>query len=284
MPQANLPFDRYLITLRLNDPVRFHLNHGGVIRGLMSAALGEHELPAGLIPFACESGRSRFDGGEPYHIGVTLAGEARSLAATLQPGLEAIGRSSSGPRPTLGGNFEVLAVQPVPPPNLDAMIQALAAIDNITLRFVSPLRLERPPALKTDRQRYLNAGCFPVDHFLRRLFQRLFMLEHGRYPDRRDRDRLSHLRRSSVTGNFIGANIVGGGITGTVTGTALSLFIQIVEQGGAPSFALWSIASSQGSATVPDSPTTFSGTLSGSVTTTSGSCSATDHRITFTKR
>jgi hypothetical protein len=41
------PFERYLLTLRLTAPARFHFLHGGVLRGLLSAALEQHELPVG---------------------------------------------------------------------------------------------------------------------------------------------------------------------------------------------------------------------------------------------
>jgi hypothetical protein len=102
------PFQRYLLTLRLTAPAQFHFLHGGVLRGLLSAALGRHELPVDVVPFAPESGRARFDPGEAYRLGLTLVGEEIAGAETILTGLERVGREApreKGPAPTLGGNF-----------------------------------------------------------------------------------------------------------------------------------------------------------------------------------
>ena len=66
--------ERYLVRLRLAEPVRFHFLHGGVLRGLVSRALAQHELPEGILPAAAESGWVRFEAGEAYHFGLTLGG------------------------------------------------------------------------------------------------------------------------------------------------------------------------------------------------------------------
>src|ERR1051325_2269400 len=70
-------FERYLVRLRLTRPARFHFNHGGALMGLLCRALQTHELSAGVAPFACESGHVRFEAGDAYHFGLTLAGAAR---------------------------------------------------------------------------------------------------------------------------------------------------------------------------------------------------------------
>ena len=111
------PFQRYLLTLRLTAPARFHFLHGGVLRGLLSEALGQHELPVGVVPFAPESGRARFDTGEAYRLGLTLAGEESAGAEKILTGLERVGREEpqgKGATPTLGGNFRLEAAAPLP--------------------------------------------------------------------------------------------------------------------------------------------------------------------------
>lgn len=113
------PFDRYLIHLRLARPVHFSFEHGGVLRGLLSACLQQHELPAGVIPFAPESGRVAFEPGDGYALGLTLVGPSRDLARDLKAGLERLGsRPPSGPPPILGGNFVVEAWKALDAPNL----------------------------------------------------------------------------------------------------------------------------------------------------------------------
>ncbi|MFL6232701.1 MAG: hypothetical protein ACJ76N_06165 [Thermoanaerobaculia bacterium] len=183
------PFQRYLLTLRLTAPARFHFLHGGVLRGLLSAALGQHELPVGVVPFAPESGRARFDTGEAYRFGLTLVGEESAGAEKILTGLERVGREEprgKGATPTLGGNFRLEAAAPLPPADPGAEAGALLDLGGpgigLTLRFLSPLRLERPEGLQERGATFLNEECFPAAHFLERLWARLFRFAYGRFP------------------------------------------------------------------------------------------------------
>lgn len=190
MPGAFTPpqIDRLLVTLRLRRAARLHFNHGGVLRGLVSAALRRHEVPAGLIPFACESGRVSFEPGEPYRLGFTLVGESQRLAEELIRGLEVVGGheppgGQGGVPPTLGGNFDVSLVRPLGPAPIGALQDLVAASSRVCLRFISPMRLKRPAELATPHEAYVNGQCFPAGHFLDRLFQRVMFVLHGQYPD-----------------------------------------------------------------------------------------------------
>ena len=129
---------RFLARLRLTSEVRFGFFHGGVLRGLVSRALGQHELPAGVVPVVCEAGRVRFEAGSAYHLGLTLVGEpaaeAGSWTERLEAGLarigagrEAGGSSSarSGTPARLEGNFRVEAVDELPVPGLPGQLEAL---------------------------------------------------------------------------------------------------------------------------------------------------------------
>lgn len=180
----DLPIDRYRVRLRLTAPARFRFQHGGAVRGLLSQTLARHELPEGLIPYAPESGKISFRAGDPYHLGITLAGDDRRWAEHLFAGLTRVGRTPpDGSPPTLGGNFEVESVDPLPPLDVATTEDGLHDGDELTLRFVSPLRLRRPDALQRRGAAYLNDRCFPLDHFLARLWARSVLLAHGRYPE-----------------------------------------------------------------------------------------------------
>ena len=166
-------FDRYRIHLRLTRPVRFGFEHGGVLRGLLSAALRQHALPRGVIPFAPESGRVLFDAGEGYAFGLTLVGEARSLAQPLRDGLARLGQPQpSGGPAVLGGNFVLESWHLLNPPDLEAEVDALDG-GPIHLQWLSPLRLDRPSSLRQRGAGYVNRDCFPLDWFLERLRRRL---------------------------------------------------------------------------------------------------------------
>jgi CRISP-associated protein Cas1 len=201
-------FERYLIRLRVTGEARFHFNHGGALMGLMCRAAGRHDLPAGFVPFACESGRVRFRAGEPYNVGLTLAGARAFDVEGLAAGLRRIGAEkpdAHAPLPTLGGNFEVESIERLPPPDLEgeaARLKSGASLVNesdapsktgysLALRLLSPLRLERPPTLKVKGAGFLNRDCFPPAHFVVRLAKRLFLLEHGHFPEPQECEELT---------------------------------------------------------------------------------------------
>jgi CRISP-associated protein Cas1 len=191
----NIEFDRYLIKLRLTRPARFHFNHGGALMGLLCRALETHDLPAGVMPFACESGRVQFASDDLYHIGLTVAGAARVGFDIEQArtGLQRIGARTPAlnqPLPTLAGNFEVASIESCHQPNLENELATLKGSESLTLRFLSPLRVERPSVLKEKGAGFLNGACFPLGHFIERLAKRLFLLAHGRYPEAQECNQL----------------------------------------------------------------------------------------------
>jgi len=88
-----------------------------------------------------------------------------------------------------------------------------------------------------------------------------------------------------IDGTWLG-NVAAGGLSGTVTGTTFSFFLQIGDTTNI--FSTWIVGGSNGTATVANAPTTFSGTFSGAVQAVNNgqaaACSATDHKVTFTRR
>ncbi len=183
-PQAPLSeFDRYCLTLRLAAPIVLPFEHGGVLRGLLSRALSQHQLPDGLILFAAESGRVHFRAGDRYRWVVTLVGEARGQAETLLAGIAAVGgRVDKGPAPVLGGNFVLEATDLLPAVDLDAELAQLGERDEIVLLLRSPLCLPRPKTPQGARGGIFDQHCFPAAAFLDRLWRRRFFLQHSRYP------------------------------------------------------------------------------------------------------
>lgn len=206
-----IEIDRYLIRLRFTRPARFHFNHGGALMGLMCRAMQTHDLPAGFIPFACESGRVRFGRGDMYHVGLTVAGAARDEfnLEHFESELSKVGLQVPAydkPRATLAGNFEVESIEKLPAPDVGEELSKLKGVGQLTLNFLSPFRLERPPALRGERAGYLSRGCFPPGHFIQRLAKRLFLLTRGRYPEREECDEIaSHF----VSGEDVAADSSG---------------------------------------------------------------------------
>jgi CRISPR-associated protein Cas1 len=197
---------RYQVKLRLTHPARFHFNHGGALMGLMCRALLTHDLPGGMMPFACESGRVRFEPGDCYHIGLTLVGPAceQFNQERFVEGLQAVGgqrNDANRPQPTLGGNFEVIGMSSLPPPDVDEELARLKGRPSLTFHLLSPFRLERPSDLKVKGAGFLNNDCFPLSHFTRRLTYRLFLMAHERHPTPAEREALfssTHLVEPSL--------------------------------------------------------------------------------------
>jgi group II intron reverse transcriptase/maturase/CRISPR-associated endonuclease Cas1 len=174
-----LPFERYLFRLRLGRTGAFHFNHGGIIHGLVKNALRASDIPPGVIPFACESGQVAFEPESPYHIGLTLAGDARALFPTLLEGLRRVGAEVPDPDqtlPALGGNFFVEGADLLPCPDLAAEESALRGRESIDIQLLSPLRVERPAQLVEKGRAYLDPACFDSPQFLDRLGERLRFL------------------------------------------------------------------------------------------------------------
>ncbi|RMH21896.1 MAG: CRISPR-associated endonuclease Cas1 [Acidobacteria bacterium] len=179
--------ERLRLRLRLREGLRCHFLHGGMVHGLLCNVLG-HELPAGVIPCAPESGRVALAAGDAYHLGLTLVGDAVARAADVAPGLRRIAaaRREGGARRTLFGNFDLesaTVLGPPPPAAIAEDAAALAELGSIRVQLTSPLRLQRPHELRVKGAGYLNQDCFPAGFFLARLWQRWKLLESGAYPD-----------------------------------------------------------------------------------------------------
>lgn len=169
--------ERAIVTLRLQSPLRPHFLHGGVIHGLLCRALDLHPLPPGILVFACESGRVEFAAGDEYRFGVTAVGDDRRLLVRLEEGLARIGsmsRHREAPAALLQGNFDLLRIES--DLSLPMVAAAIPTERNLTIQFVSPLRMQRPREDVRPGKRFLDADCFPAHHFLSRYWQRMAIL------------------------------------------------------------------------------------------------------------
>jgi group II intron reverse transcriptase/maturase/CRISPR-associated endonuclease Cas1 len=198
LPAALSPFDlrfeRRLVRLRLTRPAHTRFIHGitldGMLRraGALAGVLSEdsqHRFPHEVIPYACESGRVRFEPGDSYHFLLTFVGEAIAIADDLARGIAAVGRTRpdrASPLPTLAGNFELEGFDRLREIDCTRDLAIASAHPGLTLRFLSPLRLELPDELAGEGHRYFDARAFPAPFFLMRLWQRLFFLANGRWP------------------------------------------------------------------------------------------------------
>ena len=190
----DIHFERYLVRLRFTRPARTRFIHGisldGMLRraGAIAGVLlddGRHGFPHEVIPFAPESGRVRFEAGDSYQFLITCVGDALAIAPDLARGIARTGRLTpdrASSLPTFAGNFELEAFDRLPQRDWMRDVTIASGRPGVTLRFLSPLRLELPDDLARDGHRYFGAAAFPAAHFLMRLWQRLFFIANRRWP------------------------------------------------------------------------------------------------------
>jgi group II intron reverse transcriptase/maturase/CRISPR-associated endonuclease Cas1 len=189
----DIHFERYLVRLRFTRPARTRFIHGIALDGMLrrAGALAgvllddsSHGFPHEVIPFAPESGRVRFEAGDSYQFLLTCVGDALAIAGDLARGIARAGRTPpdrSFSLPTFAGNFQLEAFDRLPGSDWmrDAVI--VSGRPGVTLRFLSPLRLELPDHLARVGHRYFGSEAFPAAHFLMRLWQRLFFVANRRW-------------------------------------------------------------------------------------------------------
>lgn len=189
----DIHFERYLVRLRFTRPARTRFIHGIALDGMLRRAgalagvlldNGGHGFPHEVIPFAPESGRVRFDAGDSYQFLLTCVGDALAIAGDLARGIARAGRTPpdrSASLPTFAGNFELEAFDRLPDSDWMRDVVIASGRPGVTLRFLSPLRLELPEDLAQVGHRYFGSGAFPAAHFLMRLWQRLFFVANRRW-------------------------------------------------------------------------------------------------------
>lgn len=197
------PIHRLRVVLRMTGDAQLHAHHGGVLYALIANAYGQatrHDpaLPDGLMLDAPEQCRVRLQAGEQYAFGFTLL-DADSKAATTTArlillGLRRIGGSqdrSPHSRHPFDGNFKIeqaedlIAGQPFDSHQsltclsrnvITEQINRISHLRQITLRFTSPLRIDRPRSAHTPGHRYFDREMFDPAFFNQRLVGRLAML------------------------------------------------------------------------------------------------------------
>jgi len=174
---------RVAVELELETPTRLHFLHGGALLGLLTHAHGAHELPVGVVPLACESGQVRYEAGDRYRFGLTVAGAPHDTVDRLLDGIARVGRERSVATDTrLGGNFRVVGATRQELGTLAAALPELRSGDTLVLRARSPLRVPRPDRDRTSGHGYLDASYLRLAPLFARAFGRVHALATGVYP------------------------------------------------------------------------------------------------------
>jgi len=192
------PFYRIRWVLRALRDVGLPAHQGSVLYALIAEAnrgadlRDSPALPDGFMLDAPEQCRVMVQAGEQFAFGGTLLEygprEAGRRLEVIRAGLERLSRSPRQARVPFSGEFALAAVEdlvsghplepgaeprPIPAGHLDAEVQEIARHEVLTLRFRSPLRMERPHATTRSGHRYFDRTSFEAGVFLNKLRKRL---------------------------------------------------------------------------------------------------------------
>lgn len=196
---AETPFYRVRWTLRARSVCPLHPQQHAILYAVLCDAArdagdGVSHMPDGLLLDAPESGRFVLEPGEEFAFGATLldadSEQASRRLHVLGRGLARLGATPSKRPVALGGNFDLVNVEDlvagraVGPGDPFAALPRATLIEQhdrlidfvgqpITLRFGSPLRLERPSAEAIDGHRYADGQFFSAGQLLRAVQKRL---------------------------------------------------------------------------------------------------------------
>ncbi len=170
---------RIRVVLKIRKSVSLHAFHAPVVYAVLCEANGrgfeiKPAIPDGMMLDAPEQCRTELREGDEYAFGFSLlAGseqEGNSRISAVISGLHSLGENGHrGAK--LGGNFYVVKEQdlvsghvltndaqptPLPVDRLTAETQRLAEAKELTLRFTSPLRCQRPDKARTVGHHYVD--------------------------------------------------------------------------------------------------------------------------------
>ena len=192
---VSTPVYRIRWVIRATRDIRIPPRQGAMIYALLAAANKTDEFPAAfprdLLLDVPEENRMLIRSGEPYAFGGTLLAnspeEADAVLDRLRIGLERVGVEGKPRREGLGGNFRLHLVQDLigqceltdqVPVSLDVdvisrEIQSVIGREELTLKFLAPLRLERQGQHKREHESFFNRQSFDAPYFIRRLLRRM---------------------------------------------------------------------------------------------------------------
>jgi len=178
----------------MTHPARLHAHHAAILYALLAEANGAGSggitsIPDGVLLDAPEQSRLRLVKGDRYSFGfqVLAADQATAGACVsrLVEGLRKVGSQGRQDKKPLWGNFRVGEVrhlagtdgagspEPIPLQHIALEQERGRSMKEITLRFLSPLRWERPKPERASGATYFDDRFFPADLFARRTLQRV---------------------------------------------------------------------------------------------------------------
>lgn len=178
--------ESYLVRLRFKLPIKFHFYHGSKLYGFVSNLTGYHSSPSqkqkvnDVVIYPCESGRIHYKPGDEYNFQITFLNKNELIINNFLKNIQNI------PEFELGGDLNRKSVELISLTRIQNLTEYEPITgDTFTLRFLTPLRIERKEEDKKRGETLFDLKYFDGKHFFKLLYKRaadLYKLNFGFFP------------------------------------------------------------------------------------------------------
>lgn len=181
----NIYTESYSVRLRFKYPIAFHYYHGSKLYAFISNLIDFHSAPSqkqkvnDIVIYPCESGRIYYEPGDEYVFQITFLNDKKEIIEKFKTNISHI------PEFEYGGDLNNKSVELVELKKISFPLFSPLPNDIITLKFLTPLRLERKDEDKRKGQTLFDTKYFDGQQFFKLLYKRaadLFKLNTGAYP------------------------------------------------------------------------------------------------------
>ncbi len=163
----NIHFNIYQFDLCFTAPAKFCFSHARSVYQLLCNALRVHPLVYGLIPYPVESGKIFYKENQPYRFYLTTVGNRDAELCRIVAGLTDF-ENWAKPLSSFRNRIILENIKQLDFPDWIQEAEQLKGIHDLTLQFVTPLRIRRE-----TKKGYFDAGYFNPETFLIRLYKHL---------------------------------------------------------------------------------------------------------------
>jgi len=183
----NIPIKKFVIRLKFKKEITFHYYHGAKIYGFLSRIFEWHPTPKDkknindIVIYPCESGRITYNPGDEYCFAITFLKNDSDLIEKLKINLLNI-PNSDYPGDLTNESIELVSIT-----EETEQQKFIPMSGNIySLKFISPLRIERKEEDKEKGKRFFDPEYFDLQQVFKLLYKRfsdLYKLNFGSFPN-----------------------------------------------------------------------------------------------------
>ena len=178
--------ESFAVRLRFKLPIKFHFYHGSKLYGFISNLVGFHLSPTqkqkvnDIVIYPAETGRINYKAGDEYNFQITFLNNNQKLIENFIKNITNI------PDFEVGGDLNKDSVELVSLTRISNLKDYEPLVgDEFTLRFITPLRMERKEEDRQKGGRLFDPENFDGKQFFKLLYKRsadLYKLNFNEFP------------------------------------------------------------------------------------------------------